>query len=230
MKKIIFTIALIAFTLSAAAQTTGYKPKTFNDSASYAIGKDMYRAWNQQGIGIDVEAVANALLNSKAGEEAWPDSLMQNLLMRFQQAVEERQRARVQENIKKGEEFLAKNKLNKGVKTTESGLQYKLISSGNGKHPAATDVVKVHYTGKLIDGTTFDSSVERGEPITFPLQQVIPGWSEGVQLMDEGSTYMLYIPHNLAYGEQQAGIIPPGSVIIFEVQLLEINPKEEGAE
>ena len=182
------------------------------------------------GIGIDVEAVANALLNSKAGEEAWSDSLMQNLLMRFQQAVEERQRARVQENIKKGEEFLAKNKLNKGVKTTESGLQYKLVSSGNGKHPAATDVVKVHYTGKLIDGTTFDSSVERGEPITFPLQQVIPGWSEGVQLMDEGSTYMLYIPHNLAYGEQQAGIIPPGSVIIFEVQLLEINPKEEGAE
>ncbi|MBQ7279684.1 MAG: FKBP-type peptidyl-prolyl cis-trans isomerase [Bacteroidales bacterium] len=230
MKKVIFTIALIAFTLSAAAQTTGYKPKTFNDSASYAIGKDMYRAWNQQGIGIDVEAVANALLNSKAGEEAWSDSLMQNLLMRFQQAVEERQRARVQENIKKGEEFLAKNKLNKGVKTTESGLQYKLVSSGNGKHPAATDVVKVHYTGKLIDGTTFDSSVERGEPITFPLQQVIPGWSEGVQLMDEGSTYMLYIPHNLAYGEQQAGIIPPGSVIIFEVQLLEINPKEEGAE
>lgn len=230
MKKVIFTIALIAFTLSAAAQTTGYKPKTFNDSASYAIGKDMYRAWNQQGIGIDVEAVANALLNSKAGEEAWPDSLMQNLLMRFQQAVEERQRVRVQENIKKGEEFLAKNKLNKGVKTTESGLQYKLVSSGNGKHPAATDVVKVHYTGKLIDGTTFDSSVERGEPITFPLQQVIPGWSEGVQLMDEGSTYMLYIPHNLAYGEQQAGIIPPGSVIIFEVQLLEINPKEEGAE
>ena len=230
MKKIVFIIGLIALTFSATAQKTGYQPKTFNDSASYAIGKDMYRAWEQQGLGIDVEAVANALLNCKAGEEQWADTVMQNLMMRFQMAVEERQQERVKENIKKGEEFLAKNKLEKGVKETESGLQYKMITAGNGKRPTSSDIVKVHYTGKLIDGTTFDSSVERGEPITFPLQQVIPGWSEGVQLMDEGSTYMLYIPHKLAYGEQQAGIIPPGSVIIFEVQLLEINPKEEGAE
>ena len=104
-------------------------------------------------------------------------------------------------------------------------MRYQCVKKGNGKRPQATDQVKVHYTGKLIDGTVFDSSVQRGEPITFALNQVIAGWTEGLQLMDEGSTYMLYIPHNLGYGEQSVGSIPPGSTLIFEVQLIEINPK-----
>ncbi len=122
-----------------------------------------------------------------------------------------------------GEKFLAENKLKEGVKVTESGLQYEVIKMGKGKKPAATDRVKVHYHGTLIDGTVFDSSVERGEPIVFGLNQVIPGWTEGVQLMPIGSKFRFYIPQELGYGAQNAGSIPPYSTLIFEVELLGIE-------
>lgn len=122
-----------------------------------------------------------------------------------------------------GEQFLAENALKEGVQVTESGLQYEVIKMGKGKKPAATDKVKVHYHGTLIDGTVFDSSVDRGEPITFGLNQVIAGWTEGVQLMPIGSKFRFYIPHELGYGAQQAGSIPPYSTLIFEVELLSIE-------
>lgn len=123
-----------------------------------------------------------------------------------------------------GEQFLAANALKEGVITTESGLQYEVISEGKGAKPAATDRVKVHYTGTLLDGTVFDSSVERGEPIVFGLNQVIAGWTEGVQLMNVGSKYRFFIPYNLAYGERGAGqSIPPYATLIFEVELLGIE-------
>jgi FKBP-type peptidyl-prolyl cis-trans isomerase len=121
------------------------------------------------------------------------------------------------------EQFLAENALKEGVTTTESGLQYEVIKMGKGKKPAATDRVKVHYHGTLIDGTVFDSSVERGEPIVFGLNQVIKGWTEGVQLMPIGSKFRFYIPQELGYGAQQAGSIPPYSTLIFEVELLGIE-------
>ncbi len=122
-----------------------------------------------------------------------------------------------------GEKFLAENKLKEGVIVTESGLQYEVLKMGKGKKPAATDRVKVHYHGTLIDGTVFDSSVERGEPIVFGLNQVISGWTEGVQLMPVGSKFRFYIPQNLGYGERAAGSIPPYSTLIFEVELLGIE-------
>ncbi len=122
-----------------------------------------------------------------------------------------------------GEKFLVENGLREGVITTESGLQYEVIKMGKGKKPSATDRVKVHYHGTLIDGTVFDSSVERGEPITFGLNQVIKGWTEGVQLMPVGSKFRFYIPQELGYGAQQAGNIPPYSTLIFDVELLEIE-------
>lgn len=122
-----------------------------------------------------------------------------------------------------GEKFLAENGLKEGVFTTESGLQYEVIKMGKGKKPSATDRVKVHYHGTLIDGTVFDSSVDRGEPITFGLNQVIKGWTEGVQLMPVGSKFKFYIPQELGYGAQQAGNIPPYSTLIFEVELLDIE-------
>ena len=122
-----------------------------------------------------------------------------------------------------GEKFLAENALREGVTTTESGLQYEVIKMGRGKKPAATDRVKVHYHGTLIDGTVFDSSVERGEPIVFGLNQVIKGWTEGVQLMPIGSKFRFYIPQELGYGAQNAGSIPPYSTLIFEVELLGIE-------
>ena len=122
-----------------------------------------------------------------------------------------------------GEKFLEENKLREGVITTESGLQYEVLKMGKGKKPSATDKVKVHYHGTLVDGKVFDSSVERGEPITFGLNQVIAGWTEGVQLMPVGSKFKFYIPQNLGYGERAAGDIPPYSTLIFEVELLGIE-------
>ena len=127
-------------------------------------------------------------------------------------------------NIQQGQEFLAANAKNVDVQQTESGLQYEVISSGTGDvHPKASDQVKVHYHGTLIDGTVFDSSVNRGAPISFGLNQVIKGWTEGVQLMVVGEKTKFYIPANLGYGNRAAGAIPPGSVLIFEVELLAIN-------
>ncbi len=121
------------------------------------------------------------------------------------------------------EAFLAENKKKEGVIETASGLQYKVVTMGTGAKPSATDRVKVHYHGTLLDGTVFDSSVERGEPITFGLNQVIAGWTEGVQLMPIGSKFIFYIPSNLAYGDRAAGSIKPGSTLIFEVELLDIE-------
>ncbi|RLV61349.1 FKBP-type peptidyl-prolyl cis-trans isomerase [Parashewanella curva] len=129
-----------------------------------------------------------------------------------------------QENLIKGQEFLAQNKEKDGVKTTTSGLQYLILEKGTGTvHPAPSNVVKVHYHGTLIDGTVFDSSVDRGEPISFPLNRVIKGWTEGLQLMVVGDKYRFFIPSNLAYGKRATGKIPGNSVLIFDVELLAIE-------
>lgn len=129
-----------------------------------------------------------------------------------------------QENIRLGNEFLAQNKTKEGVLSTASGLQYQVLQQGSGTvHPKASDTVTVHYHGTLIDGTVFDSSVERGEPIAFPLDRVIKGWTEGVQLMVEGDKYRFFIPSELAYGNRSTGKIGGGSVLIFDVELLKIN-------
>ena len=199
--------------------------KNFNDSASYAIGRDMYTNWTQRQLGIDAKMAAQAMLDDANGYSQLSDAQAAPLLQRFQMEFERKQRAGVQENIDAGAKYLQQISNNKSVYTTPSGLKYRKIKDGNGKKPKTTDRVRVHYTGTLIDGTKFDSSVDRGKPIDFRLNEVIPGWTEGLQLMDEGSKYMLYIPYNLGYGEQPAGSIPPGSTLIFEVELLEINPK-----
>lgn len=128
------------------------------------------------------------------------------------------------ENIRLGNEFLAQNKTKEGVLSTASGLQYQVLNQGSGTiHPKASDTVTVHYHGTLIDGTVFDSSIERGEPIAFPLNRVIKGWTEGVQLMVEGDKYRFFIPSDLAYGNRSTGKIGGGSVLIFDVELLKIN-------
>ena len=207
--------------------------KSFNDSASYAIGRDIFRNWEQQQLGIDARIAGQALIDAANGQSRLNDQQAFPLLQRFQKEFERRQMEQearnnpvARENIEKGEKFMKEISNNKSVYTTKSGLKYRRVKEGNGKHPKATDRVKVHYTGTLIDGKKFDSSVDRGEPLTFPLNQVIPGWTEGLQLMDEGSKYLLYIPYNLGYGVRDMGDIPAGSTLIFEVELLEINPEK----
>lgn len=129
-------------------------------------------------------------------------------------------------NLEAGNAFLSENMTKEGVVTTESGLQYKVLTQGTGDiHPTASDRVKVHYHGTLIDGSVFDSSIARGQPITFGLNQVIKGWTEGLQLMVVGEKTRLFIPSDLAYGNRSAGMIPSGSTLIFDVELIEINPQ-----
>ena len=198
---------------------------TFIDSASYAIGRDLYSSWQQQQLGINVEQAAQAMKDDVQGYSRLSDAQAAQLLRRFQQNFERRQQESVQAQIDAGEKFLKEMDKNKSVYRTESGLRYRKVKEGNGRRPKATDVVQVHYTGTMIDGTKFDSSVDRGQPAKFGLNQVIKGWTEGLQLMDEGSKYILYIPYNLAYGTRGAGTIPPGATLIFEVELIKIISK-----
>ena len=233
MKKILLASAISIFTFQfSISNAQNVELKSFNDSASYAIGRDIFRNWEQQQLGIDARIAGQALIDAANGQSRLNDQQAFPLLQRFQKEFERRQMEQearnnpvARENIEKGEKFMKEISNNKSVYTTKSGLKYRRVKEGNGKHPKATDKVKVHYTGTLIDGKKFDSSVDRGEPLTFPLNQVIPGWTEGLQLMDEGSKYLLYIPYNLGYGVRDMGDIPAGSTLIFEVELLEINPK-----
>lgn len=154
---------------------------------------------------------------------------IQEALMAYQAQLQEQESAQTEElaqkNREAGEEFLAENAERDGVETTDSGLQYEILEEGNGEKPGADDRVKVHYTGELISGEVFDSSRERGEPVTFGLNQVIPGWTEGLQLMSEGSRAKLYIPADLAYGPGGNQRIGPNETLVFDVELLEINPE-----
>lgn len=232
MRKIIassaFFFAVALASVSCAQEMTVVKAKglkTFNDSISYAVGQSIYTEWLRQGVEFNVDKVSQALQNADKGTIYFTQEQMESLMVRFQTQMNDKMKKECDENIAAGKAYMEKIRNNKSVYTTQSGLSYIRKKAGNGKKPVATDKVKVHYTGKLINGKVFDSSVERGEPITFALNQVIAGWTEGLQLMDEGSKYILYIPHNLAYGERKVGDIPAGSLLVFEVELLEINPK-----
>ena len=172
----------------------------------------------------DIELIKQGLINGLAGYEQMSAMEAQNYLnTTMQQLQEKKMEEQYGDNRRAGEEFLAANKTKEGVVTTESGLQYKVTKMGKGKKPSNTDRVKVHYHGTLIDGTVFDSSVERGEPATFRVNGVIKGWTEALQLMPVGSKWTLYIPYDLAYGTQDMGDIKPYSTLIFEVELLGIE-------
>lgn len=201
------------------------------DSVSYSLGYQNGSFLNEQGMGdIDVQTMMAGLRDAlKENDAKLSQAEMMSSVQRFQMQARQKQQAQqqklAQENKKKGDEFLAKNKNKEGVRTTESGLQYKVLEEGSGPSPSATDSVTVHYEGTLIDGTVFDSSYERGEPVTFPLNGVIPGWTEGVQLMKEGATYRFFIPGELGYGmrTQPGSKIGPNETLIFKVELLEVN-------
>jgi FKBP-type peptidyl-prolyl cis-trans isomerase len=206
---------------------------TTEKKVGYGIGHDIGSKLRSQGAGdIDVDSFVRGLHDGLAGTASViSESTLRAALKDFQAKAEANATKMHEEESKKnkaaGIEFLEKNKSAEGVKVTASGLQYKVVKAGSGEHPKATDTVTVNYEGTLLDGTVFDSSYQRGEPATFPLNRVIKGWTEGLQLMDVGSTYMLYIPSELAYGSSP----PPGakigadSVLIFKVELIAIGKK-----
>ncbi|MBO5766178.1 MAG: FKBP-type peptidyl-prolyl cis-trans isomerase [Lentisphaeria bacterium] len=201
---------------------------TEQQKISYALGMNIMGNLAELPIEIDVESVISAIKDVSAEKEtALKVEEYHKYMQEFQKKVQEAGQqavAKAAENNKKaGAEFLAENAKKEGVKVTPSGLQYRVITEGSGAKPSASSKVKVHYTGKLTDGTVFDSSVQRGEPIDFALNQVIPGWTEGVQLMTPGSKYEFVIPSDLAYGDRGAGnAIPPGATLVFEVELLAV--------
>lgn len=225
------SIILAASAVLAACQSNN-SSKTVtltneNDSASYALGV-LIGQNNKQNLDaspgtkdLNVEILINAFEKQMRGEESQMDAAQSNALIQsFFEKVSTREATK---NSEEGKAFLETNKAREGVTTTASGLQYEILKAGDGEKPAADQSVKCHYHGTLIDGTVFDSSVDRGEPATFNVGQVIPGWTEALQLMPVGSKWKLFIPGELAYGERGAGKdIGPNETLIFEVELLEI--------
>lgn len=202
------------------------------DRLSYALGLSMGNNFRSSGIeSIEVKDFADGVAAVFEGAEPKMSyneakATIQEFFTDLQKKQEEQAKAMAEVNAKAGTEFLDANGKREEVKVLPSGLQYEVIAEGNGDSPKASDTVKVHYTGKLIDGTVFDSSVERGEPATFGVTQVIPGWVEALQLMKPGAKWRLFIPSQLAYGPQGAGgVIGPNQTLIFDVELLEVNPK-----
>lgn len=201
--------------------------ETQKDRISYMIGMNFGIQLKNVEEEVDMDRVIQGLQDAFAGKETLlTNEEAQQLSNEFRQMMTEKQGERMKkmaaENKAKGDAYLAENKAKSGVKTTESGLQYQVLRQGNGPTPKANDRVKVHYVGTLIDGTKFDSSYDRETPAEFPLSGVIPGWTEGLQLMPVGSKYKLFIPGELGYGESGSGPIPPNSTLVFEVELLEI--------
>ncbi len=214
--------------------------KTDAQKLSYTLGLEIASSLAQLPVDIDLNSFFLGITDAMKGNEI---AISQEEAMRvrmqlaetLQKKREEQQKAieaLAQKNLEQGQAFLAENKKKEGIVTTESGLQYEVLKEGNGEKPKSTDTVKVHYQGTLIDGTVFDSSIERGEPTSFPVNGVIPGWSEAVQLMNVGSKYRLFVPSELAYKERGAGmLIGPNAALIFEVELLEIEKSDaENAE
>jgi FKBP-type peptidyl-prolyl cis-trans isomerase FklB len=225
------TSLVIAGLFAAAAHAQEkVELKDTKQKISYAIGMDIGSNFKRQELDVDAKALAAGIADTLAGKTQLTDAEAKQVITEFRTQMMAKMEAKQKEagdkNVKDGEKFLAENSKKEGVKTTASGLQYKVLKAGkpDGKTPKATDTVKVHYHGTLIDGTIFDSSVQRGEPATFPVDGVIPGWTEVLQLMKEGDKWQVYIPSKLAYGPRGAGPqIGPNSTLIFDVELLSVE-------
>ncbi|ARU54205.1 FKBP-type peptidyl-prolyl cis-trans isomerase [Oleiphilus messinensis] len=232
MKKLVLaaalsTMAVSGFTVSAA-NAEEIKLDSDEKKVSYGFGAMLGKRMKNDMPSLDVDAFVKGMTDGYSGGKVQlSDAEIGQVIQEFQMKQREAQMAEFEhlatENKTKGDAFLAKNKGKDGVITTESGLQYKVLKAGSGSQPAAEDKVKVHYEGSLIDGTVFDSSIKRGEPVTFPVGGVISGWTEALQLMKEGAKWQLYIPADLAYGPGGNRNIGPNEVLLFDVELLEVQ-------
>ncbi len=227
-RAILFAAVFAAATASVQSSAQDVVLDTPEKRLSYTIGMDIGRSLAGQQMEMDIDVVIAALRASYSGAPTlMTDEEVAQERQRFieerQAQIENQRNEEASVNLEEGKAFLAANAAKEGIKVTESGLQYRVIEEGEGAQPTAADRVTVHYRGRLINGVEFDSSYGRGEPTSFGLSQVIPGWTEGLQLMREGGKYEFFIPAELAYGERGApGAIGPNSTLIFEVELIEV--------
>jgi FKBP-type peptidyl-prolyl cis-trans isomerase FklB len=222
----------ILFLASQVSAEENLLLKKQKDKVSYIIGMEIGKNFKKQSIDIDPDILTKGIKDAiSGGKPLLTEQEIQETMVTFQKEMmakqEELAKKLGENNKKEGEAFLAENKKKDGVKTLPSGLQYKVTKAGTGKKPKLTDTVTTQYRGTLIDGTEFDSSYRRGQPVSFPVTGVIPGWTEALQLMEEGAKWQLFIPPNLAYGERGAGRdIGPNATLIFEIELISIQEKK----
>ena len=198
------------------------KLDTDTKKASYAIGQQIGKNLKDQGIDVDAEVIAMSMKDAKESKPKMKPEEMQQALQKLQEGINKKQMEAAEANLGESKKFMEGNKSKDGVKTTASGLQYIVVTEGQGKTPAATDTVKAHYKGTMTNGTQFDSSYDRGQPAEFPLNGVIKGWSEALQLMKVGGKIKLFIPPELGYGPAPHPGIPANSVLVFDVELLDV--------
>jgi FKBP-type peptidyl-prolyl cis-trans isomerase FklB len=230
MKHLLAAALCAALAMSGAAfAADAPELKSDKEKLSYSVGMDIGANLKRQSIEVDPDLLAKGFRDSYSGgktllTEEESRQAIQNFQKQLMAKQAEAMKQQAENNKSDGEKFLAENKGKEGVKTTASGLQYKVIQEGAGKSPTADNTVEVHYKGTLINGTEFDSSYKRSQTATFPVSGVIPGWTEGLQLMKEGGKYQLFVPSNLAYGERGAGKdIGPNATLIFEVELISVK-------
>ncbi len=236
MKQIIrfsgLALASLAMTVPVHGQEVDLDNE--NDQVSYSVGVNIGRNLADQNLAdqIDIDAFVQGMRDVLADDVQLSQQQMRDALSQLQQRLVQQQQQTAQENLEEGESFLDENAQREEVQTTDSGLQYQVLErgDGSGQSPSGDDTVLAHYEGRLIDGEVFDSSRERGEPAEFQLNQVIQGWTEGLQMMQPGDRYRLFIPAELGYGESGSGPIPPNSTLIFDVELLDVNPGSSGSQ
>src|SRR5436309_2364284 len=225
MKRLILILAVFSLVLPLFGQEKSSPFKDQKDKVSYSLGLNIGFNLGRQNVPINPDALVAGIKDAIAGKPQLTPDQIKETTTAFEKDMEQKQKAAADKNASEGAKFLEENKKKEGVKTTASGLQYKVVKDGNGAQPKKTDTVTVNYRGTLINGTEFDSSYKRGQPATFPVNGVIPGWSEALQLMKVGSKYQLFVPSNLAYGERSVGPdIGANSTLLFEVELLDAKP------
>src|SRR5437868_11295220 len=225
MKSFIFIVAACSVALPLFGQEKSPQLKDQKDKVSYSIGLNIGFNLGRQNVQVNPDVLAAGIKDAIAGKTQLNADQVKEVMATFEKDMQQKQKAAGEKNASEGAKFLEENKKKEGVKATASGLQYKAIKEGTGPQPKETDTVTVNYRGTLINGTEFDSSYKRGEPASFPLNGVIKGWTEGLQLMKAGSKYQFFIPANLAYGERAMGPdIAPNSTLIFDVELKAVQP------
>jgi len=229
MKVLIISLFFIIFIACQGDSQKQIKLTTQKDSVGYAIGMDIGKNLKQQEIDIDIDVLSQGIKDAVNNQQTLiTEEQSREIMMEFQRELmakhSDRQAKKAEKNKIEGENFLNENKKKEGVITTQSGLQYKILQAGKGVKPQSNQTVTVHYRGRLLDGSEFDNSYKRNSPATFPVDGVIRGWSEALQLMPVGSKWELYIPSELAYGENGMGqVIPPNATLIFEVELISVE-------